>query len=133
MALLKQITIFGGTGFIGRHMARRLAQGGYVTRVPTRDVEKALPLKPAGDVGQIVPILCNVRSEESVARAIGTSDAVINLIGILFERGRNSFQAMHVETAARIARLAKAQGARAFIHMSALGEDAGSASSYARS
>ena len=130
---MKQLTIFGGSGFIGRHAVRRLAREGYVIRVPTRDPEKALPLKPAGDVGQIVPMLCNVRSDESVARAIGNSDAVINLIGILCERGRNTFEAMHVETAARIARVAKACGAKSFIQMSALGADAGSGSAYARS
>jgi len=133
MIKIKQLTIFGGSGFIGRHVVRLLAREGCIIRVPTRDPEKALPLKPAGDVGQIVPIACNVRSDSSVAAAIGNSDAVINLIGILFERGRNTFQAIHVETAARIARLAKEQGARRFIHMSALSADAGSSSSYARS
>jgi uncharacterized protein YbjT (DUF2867 family) len=130
---MKQLTIFGGSGFIGRHVVRRLAQEGYVIRVPTRDPEKALPLKPAGDVGQIVPIRCNVRSDGSVANAIGNSDIVINLIGILYERGKNTFEAMHVETAARIARIAKAQGAKSFVQMSTLGADAGSGSAYARS
>lgn len=129
----KQITIFGGSGFIGRHIVRRLAGEGSVIRVPTRDPESALILKPAGNVGQVVPIACNTRSDTSVATAIGNSDAVINLIGILFERGRNTFEAVHVETAARIARLAKEQGAAQFIQMSALGADPGSLSDYARS
>lgn len=129
----KQITIFGGSGFIGRHAVRRLASEGAIIRVPTRDPEKALVLKPAGNVGQVVPIACTIRSDASIAATIGNSDAVINLIGILFERGKNTFEAIHVETAARIARLAKEQGATQFIHMSTLGADAGSLSSYARS
>src|SRR5262245_51666526 len=103
----RQITIFGGSGFIGRHLVRRLTATGATIRVPTRDREKALVLKPAGNVGQIVPFNCNTRRDASVAAAIGNSDAVINLLGILYQRARNSFQAVHVETAARIARLAR--------------------------
>jgi len=133
MSALKQITVFGATGFIGRHTVRRLAKTGAVIRIPTRDAEKALPLKPMGDVGQIVPIPCSPRSDTSVARAIGNSDAVVNLLGILYEKGRNTFEAMHVETAARIARLARDQGAKNFVQMSALGADANAASMYARS
>lgn len=130
---MKQITIFGGSGFIGRHIVRRLAATGVIIRVPTRDPEKALALKPAGDVGQIVPIPCALRHDTAVARAIGDSDAVINLIGILYENGRATFQSVHVELAARIARLARERGARAFLHMSALGADLQSSSQYARS
>ena len=129
----RQITVFGGSGFIGRHLVRHLAPDGAIIRVPTRDLEKALPLKPAGNVGQIVPVFCSTRSDMSVARAIGKSDAVVNLIGIIHERGRNNFQAVHVEAAARIARLAREEGAKSFVHMSALGADAQSASKYARS
>src|ERR1700679_835413 len=106
MPKINQITVFGGTGFIGRHLIRRLAKTGAIIRVPTRDIEKALPLKPMGDIGKIVPIPCSVRSDGSVAETIGNSGAVINLIGILYEKGANTFQSMHVETAARIARLA---------------------------
>lgn len=127
------ITIFGGDGFIGRHLVRRLAKTGAVIRVPTRDPENALRLKPMGDIGLIVPFACSVRNDAAVAEAIGPSDTVINLIGILHQRGRNTFQAMHVETAARIARLAKQNGAKRFIHMSALGASETSKSSYARS
>jgi NADH dehydrogenase len=133
MPFPQQLTIFGGTGFIGRHAVRRLAREDCVIRVPTRDPDKALLLKPAGNIAQIVPIACNVRDEDSVGAAIGRSDAVINLIGILYEHGRSNFQALHVETAARIARLAKVQGATHFIQMSALGADANSNSAYARS
>ncbi len=133
MTPLRQITVFGGSGFLGRHLVRHLAPDGVTIRIPTRDPEKALPLKPAGNVGQIVPVFCSARSDLSVARAIGKSDAVVNLIGIIHERGRNSFQAVHVEAAARIARLAREEGAKNFVHMSALGADMQSASKYARS
>jgi uncharacterized protein YbjT (DUF2867 family) len=133
MANPKQITIFGGTGFIGRHLVRRLAKTGAVIRVATRDAEKALLLKPMGDVGQIVPVACNIRSDASVAAAIGHSDMVVNLLGILFEKGRNSFQCVHVETAARIARMAKEAGATQLLHMSALGADENAPAHYAQS
>src|SRR5271170_3045540 len=98
MQPFQQITVFGGTGFIGRHLVRRLAKTGAIIRIPTREPEKALILKPMGDIGQIVPIACSTRSEAAMARAIGPSDAVINLIGILYEKGPDTFQAMHVET-----------------------------------
>lgn len=133
MGNARQITVFGGTGFIGRHIIRRLAKTGAVIRVPTREPEKALFLKPMGDVGQIVPVPCSVRSEASLAFAIGPSDTVINLIGILYEKGRDTFLSTHVELAARMARVAKEQGVRQFIQMSALGANPGSTSSYARS
>jgi uncharacterized protein YbjT (DUF2867 family) len=133
MSKQKQITVFGGSGFIGRHIVRHLARSGAVIRIPTRDREKALLLKPAGDIAQIVPISCAVKNDASVARAIGGSDVVINLLGILYERGTNTFQSMHVETAARIARIAKEQGAESFVQMSALSASASAASSYSRS
>ncbi|MFY9288352.1 MAG: complex I NDUFA9 subunit family protein [Alphaproteobacteria bacterium] len=129
----QQITIFGGSGFIGRALIRRLAKTGAIIRVATRDVEKTLPLKPMGNVGQIVPIPCSVRSDTDVAEAIGQSDIVINLLGILFEKGRNNFKALHVEAAARIARTAKERGVKHLIHMSALGADDHAASKYAQS
>ncbi len=130
---IQNVTIFGGSGFIGRHIVRRLAPTGAVIHVPTRDPEKALILKPMGDVGQIVPIPCSVRSDAAVARVIGASDVVINLLGILYEKGRDTFQSIHVEAAARIARLAHEQGVKRFVHLSALGASAESPSAYARS
>jgi len=133
MLKTRQITIFGATGFIGRHLVRRLAKTGAVIRIPTRDREGALILKPMGDVAQIVPMTCSIRNDASVAYAVRGSDTVINLTGILFEKGRSTFQSMHVEAAARMARLAKELGAKRFIHMSALGADSESGSAYARS
>ena len=128
-----QITVFGASGFIGRHVVRRLARTGAIIRVPTRDLQKAAALKVMGDVGQIVPLSCSVRNDASVAGVIGQSDAVVNLIGILYEKSRDRFQTMHVEVAARIARSAKESGAGHFVQMSALGADAASRSVYARS
>lgn len=133
MSKINQITVFGGSGFIGRHLIRRLAKTGAIIRVPTRDPENALVLKPMGDIGQIVPFACSVRNDDAIAEAIGRSDAVINLIGILYKKGRDTFQTVHVETAARIARLAKQGGAQHLLHMSSLGADGESLSSYARS
>ncbi len=128
-----QITVFGGTGFIGRHIVRRLAKTGATICLPTRDLERALVLKPMGNIGQIAPFYGSARNDTSVAQAIERSDTVINLIGILYEKGQNTFQSVHVETAARIARIAKENGATNFIHMSALGASDSAASSYARS
>ena len=131
------ITIFGASGFLGRHIVRHLAPLGVTIRVPTRDPEKALVLKPLGDVGQIVPVATRLDNDHAVRLAIGQgnaqSDTVINLTGILFEPRKGDFRRVHVELAARIARLAKEAGARRLIHISALGIDALSPSSYSRS
>lgn len=126
-------TLFGGAGFIGRYIIQRLAQQGGMVRVPTRDMDKALPLKTAGNVAQIVPFLSSTRSDAAIARAVAGADTVINLIGILYESGRSNFQTMHVETAARIARIARQQGVKNFVHFSALGASDQSKSKYARS
>jgi NADH dehydrogenase len=133
MPVTRQITVFGGSGFIGRHIVRRLAPEGAIIRVPTRNPEHVLNLKPAGDVGQIVPVSCSMRSDASVAAAIGNSGAVINLIGTLNPNRRDTFQAVHLEAAARIARIAREQGATSFIHMSALGASTNAKAAYARS
>lgn len=133
MSSLKQVTIFGGTGFIGRHLVRHLAATGARLIIPTRTPDKAALLRPCGDVGQIVPLPTNSRDETAVARAVKGSDAVINLLGILYEKKRQSFQCIHVETAARIARQAHEAGVAQLIQMSALGAAAASASAYARS
>jgi len=127
------VTVFGGSGFIGRHLIRRLAKSGATVRVVTRHPNQANFLKTAGSVGQIVPMAADVTKDESVARAIQGSDTVINLIGALFETGPWSFQTVHIDAPARIARIAKANGARKMVHVSALGADTGSASAYARS
>jgi NADH dehydrogenase len=131
--MTQQVVLFGGTGFIGRHIVRRLARSGATIRIPTRDPEKALILKPMGDVGQIVPFVCSVHDDATVSQALAGADTAINLLGILYEKGRNTFQSVHVETAARLARLAREQGVKNFIHLSALGASVDSPSAYARS
>ncbi len=127
------ITVFGGSGFIGRHLIRRLAKSGAVVRIATRNPVKANYLKTAGAVGQIVPFATDVTKDESVARALQGADIAINLIGVLYERGRETFQAAHVEAPQRIARLAAANGVTRLVHVSALGADGSSPSAYARS
>ena len=129
----KVATVFGASGFIGRYVVRRLAAQGYVVRAAVRDTEKALFLKPLGELGRIVPLYAPVEKEADVARAVAGASAVVNLVGILAERRKGDFQAVHADGAGRIARLAAAGGAEHFVHVSALGADSGSASAYARS
>ena len=110
----------------------RLAKQGWILRIAVRRPDQALFLKPLGDVAQIVPIAANIRHERSVAHAVQGADTVINLVGILHEGGRQRFDAVHVEGVRRLARAAAGAGVRRFLHVSALGADAGSRSSYAR-
>ena len=126
-------TIFGGSGFIGRYIVERLAKRGWILRIAVRRPDQALFLRPLGDVAQIVPIGANLRHERSVAAAVQGVDTVINLVGILYENGRQRFDAVHVEGVRRVARVAAGAGVRRFLHVSALGADAQSASAYARS
>ena len=126
------VTVFGGSGFVGRHLVKRLAAAGDRVCVAVRDVESARFLKPMGDVGQIVPVFANVRDDESVRAAVQGADAVVFSVGILFGRGRQTFEAIHVAAAERVARAAVDSGAQRFIHISALGADLKSDSAYAR-
>jgi uncharacterized protein YbjT (DUF2867 family) len=129
----KLATVFGGAGFVGRYLVQRLAQAGWRIRVPARNPDSALFLKPLGDVGQIVPMAANIRNELSVRRAIEGAGAVFNLVGILSGRGRQSFDAVHREGAERIARISAGQGVSRLMHVSALGADPQSPAAYARS
>ncbi len=130
---MARITVFGGSGFIGRHLVRRLAAKGWEIRVAVRDLELALPLKPAGNVGQIVPWCCDITQPDHVAAAVAGSDAVVNLVGALYETGRNSFHNVHVAGPKSIAEAATAAGVKHLVHMSAMGADTNSASTYAQS
>ena len=130
---LDAVTVFGGSGFIGRHTVRRLAQAGMRVRVAVRDPEAAAFLKPMGDVGQVVPVQANLRHEASVRRAVEGADAVINLVGILYQRGNQRFDSVHAQGARRVAAAAKAAGAKRLVHLSAIGADAGGSAEYARS
>jgi len=127
------ITILGGTGFIGRHLVRRLAVRGARIRVISRSPARGRHFQPMGNVGQIVVQPGDLRTEEGLQRALAGSSAVVNLIGILYESGRQTFEAVHAELPGRIAWAAGAIGAERMIQMSALGADAQSASAYARS
>jgi NADH dehydrogenase len=127
------VTIFGGSGFIGRYLVQRLARHGWIIRVAVRRPERALFLKPMGAIGQITPIAANLRHEASVAAAVAGADAVVNLVGVLYDRRPQSFAAVHVEGAGRVARAAHAAGVRRYVHMSALGADPASPASYGRS
>ncbi len=130
---MRIVTIFGGTGFLGRHIVQRLAQDDYGIRVATRRPELAGFLRPCGDVGQVAPLQANVRDEASVRRAVEGADAVVNLAGILYERGRQNFAAIHVAAAERIARAAADAGVSTLLHISAIGADTASPAAYARS
>jgi uncharacterized protein YbjT (DUF2867 family) len=131
MATRRVATIFGGSGFIGRYVVKRFAQQGFIVRVPSRDPEGALFLKPMGAVGQIVPLFASITNEASVHRAVDDSEVVVNLVGALTESGAASFQAIHAEGSERIARLSAAAGASRLIQISAIGADPNSPSRYA--
>ena len=126
-------TVFGGSGFVGRHVVRELAKSGADVRVAVRRADRALFLKTMGDVGQITPVTANVRDDASVAAAVEGAQAVVNLVGILFERARQTFDAVHHQAAGRIARAAASAGAEQLVHVSAIGADEQSRSAYARS
>jgi len=126
------VTVFGGGGFIGRHIVQRLAAAGHSIRIAGRDTERAARLCTMGGVGQITPVAASVTDEASSARAVAGADIVINLVGILFESRAGDFQRIQAEGAGRVARLAAAAGAKQFLHLSAIGADAGSPSLYAQ-
>jgi uncharacterized protein YbjT (DUF2867 family) len=125
--------VFGGGGFIGRHLVRRLGKAGAVVRVPSRHVSRLGALRTAGVVGQIVPEIIGTFDEAELTAAIQGADVVINLIGILGESRADSFDRIHTTLPGRIARIAAAAEVKRLIHVSALGADAHSKSAYARS
>ncbi len=127
------VTIIGGSGFVGRHIVGALAKRGYRIRVGCRRPDLAGHLQPLGFPGQIMPMQVNIRYPKSVAVACEGSFAVINLVGVLYGSGAQSFDAVHRFGAEACAKAARAARASVFIQMSALGADAGSSSAYARS
>ncbi len=126
------VTVLGGSGFLGRHVVRALANRQYRIRVAVRRPELCGHLRPMGRVGQIHAVQANLRFPQSVAAAVRDADVVVNLVGILFERGRQRFDAVQAEGAEAVALAAKAAGAR-LVHVSAIGADDNSPSHYARS
>lgn len=129
----KLVTIYGGSGFLGRYIARRMAKKGWRIRVAVRRPNEALFVKPYGAVGQVEPVLCNIRDEASVRAAMHGADAVVNCVGTFDKAGANNFAAVQAEGAERIARLAAEAGVGALVHVSAIGADAEAESAYARS
>lgn len=127
------VTVFGGSGFVGRHVVRALAQRGYRIRVAVRRPDLAFFLQPLGGVGQIHAVQANLRNAQSVEQAMAGSHAVVNLVGILTESGKQRFSTIQSEGAALVARTARDLGIANFVHMSALGADLDSPSAYARS
>ncbi len=125
------VTVFGGSGFVARHVVRALARSGWRIRVAVRRPDLAFHLQPLGRVGQIHAVQANVRVQDSVDRAAEGSDAVINLVGILYQSGRQRFEAVQAEGAAAVARAAAANKAQ-LLHFSAIGSDPDSPSAYAR-
>lgn len=130
----KVATVFGGSGFIGRYVVKRLAAQDHIVRVAVRDTEAALFLKPMGVVGQIVPLYADLaRPDDDVARAVEAAEIVVNLVGILAESRPGDFQRVHADGAGAVARAAAAAGTGQLVHVSAIGADRASPSQYAKS
>ncbi len=128
----KLVTIFGGSGFVGRYVARRMAKEGWRVRVAVRNPNEALHVKPYGVVGQVEPVFCNIRDDASVAAAMQGADAAVNCVGTFDKGGRNNFAAVQAEGATRIARIAADQGVAQLVHISAIGADAEAESDYSK-
>ena len=133
MAGQKTVTVIGGSGFLGKYVVRELARSGWRVLVASRRPSMGAQLKPAGDVGQIVPIRCNIRDMESLKPALAQSDAVVNMVGILYESGKQKFTTLHAQAPEKLAQMAASFGIKKFVHVSALGVDKATNSKYARS
>jgi uncharacterized protein YbjT (DUF2867 family) len=129
----KLVTIYGGSGFVGRYIARRMAKAGWRVRVAVRRPNEAMFVRPYGVVGQVEPILCNVRDDASVAAAMSGADVVVNCVGILVEAGKNKFDSVQADGATRIARLAAENGVSRMVQISAIGADMNANSDYSSS
>jgi NADH dehydrogenase len=130
--MTKLLTIFGGSGFIGRYITRRAAKAGWRVRVAVRRPEEAIFVRTYGVVGQVEPVACNLRDDTSVRLALRHADAAVNCVGILAPQGKNTFKAVQAAGAGRAARLADEEGVERFVQISAIGADEKSKSEYAR-
>ncbi len=128
-----RVTVFGGSGFLGRHLVKRLAGDGSVVRVAVRDPEAAMFLKPMGGVGQIVPVRIDVREEASVARAVEGAGAVVNAVAAYVETGGITFEAIHVAGARNVAQESARAGVARLVHLSGIGSTERSPSAYVQS
>ncbi len=131
--MTKMVTIYGGSGFVGRYVAQRMAREGWRVRVAVRRPNEATFVRTYGVVGQVEPVFCNIRNDDSVRLVMKGSDAVVNCVGILAENGKNNFDAVQHQGAARVARIASEEGVARLVQISAIGADAESESEYARS
>ncbi|WP_317056509.1 complex I NDUFA9 subunit family protein [Roseovarius rhodophyticola] len=129
----KLVTIYGGSGFVGRYIARRLAKSGWRVRVAVRRPNEAMHVKPYGVVGQVEPVFCNIRDDNSVRAVMQGADAVVNCVGTFDKGGKNSFEAVQHLGAERIARIAAEEGVGRMVHISSIGADLASDSLYSRS
>ena len=129
----RRVTVFGGSGFLGRYVVERLADLDMTVQVAVRDPEAAKYLRTLGQVGQVTPFACDVTDAAAVARAVEGADAVVNLVGILAERGRQTFKALHADAPAAIAIAAASAGVKSLVHVSAIGAAPNALSDYARS
>ncbi len=129
----KLVTIFGGSGFVGRYVAQRLAKAGWRVRVAVRRPNEALFVRTYGKVGQVEPVLANLSHEGSIRQALDGANAVVISVGTLIARGKQSFDALHADGPGRAARIAAEMGCEKLVHISAIGADADSDSAYARS
>ena len=130
--MAKLVTIYGGSGFVGRYIARRMAALGWRVRVASRHPNDALFVRTYGVVGQVEPVFCNIRNDDSVRSVMIGADAVINCVGTFDETGKNNFGAVQRDGAARIARIAAGLGVAGLVQISAIGADAESDSVYAQ-
>lgn len=126
----KLVTILGGSGFVGRYVARRMAKEGWRVRVACRRPNEALFVKPYGTPGQVEPVACNIRDDASVRSVIRGADAVVNCVGTFDRGGKNNFHAVQAEAPGRIARIAAAEGVQTLVHVSAIGAASDSPSIY---
>lgn len=126
------VTVFGGSGFVGSQVVQALARRGWRIRVAVRRPDLAFKVHTAGHVGQIYTKRCDATDPAQVAEALQGADAAINLIGVLYESGRNTFEAAHVQTARNIAEACAAGGVDRLVHVSAIGANPESDSAYAR-
>lgn len=129
----KLATVYGGSGFVGRYIVRRLAKAGWRVRVAVRRPNEAIFVKPYGVVGQVEPVLCNIRNDASVRSVMEGADAVINCVGTFDKGGKNNFDAVQHEGAERVARIAAELGVKRLVHLSAIGADVNSETLYGQS
>lgn len=126
------VTIFGGSGFVGRYVAQRMAKQGWRVRVAVRRPNEALFVRQYGAVGQVEPVLCNIRDDASVIKVIIGANAVVNCVGILSESGKNTFKNVQALGAERVAKISSENGVANFVQISAIGSNEASLSNYAR-